>query len=192
MFASICCKIITIIAINTAFPRPPVNIVINTAIITATIAPKYGIKLNKPIINPSNTEYFTFNIDIAIDTNIPTNIASNTWLVKNLKNISFPLTKYFFILKYVLSLNIAFVSFDKKPIILVLCSNIYTDTIIAINASNIVSIALTTLFMYVCIFSMFTKDARSIFFILSIISVAFSLLNILSSGKLLIFPITEL
>ena len=42
------------------------------AIPIATIAPKYGIKLNKPIINPSNTAYFTFNISKVIDVKIET------------------------------------------------------------------------------------------------------------------------
>ena len=35
-------------------PNPPVNIVITAAIIIEKIAPKYGITLNSPIINPSN------------------------------------------------------------------------------------------------------------------------------------------
>ena len=37
------------------------------AIITPTIAPKYGIILNIPIINPSSTAYFTSIISNAID-----------------------------------------------------------------------------------------------------------------------------
>ena len=75
-FASICCNTITTIAIIIAFPIPPVNIVTITATITAIIAPKYGIKLNNPIIKPNNTAYFTPIIDIAIETKIPTIMAS--------------------------------------------------------------------------------------------------------------------
>ena len=78
IFASICCNTITTIAIIIACPIPPVNIVISIATATAMIAPKYGIKLNNPIIKPNSTAYFTPIIDIAIAVNIPTTIASNT------------------------------------------------------------------------------------------------------------------
>ena len=77
MFASICCNIITIIPIQIAWPIPPVNIVIIIDIPTPTIAPKYGIRFDIPIKNPSNTAYFTPKIPIAIEANIPTIIASN-------------------------------------------------------------------------------------------------------------------
>ena len=80
MFASICCNIVTIITIHIAWSSPPVNIVIIPAIITAIIAPKYGIKLNRPIINPSSTAYCIPIIFIAIDVIIPTTIPSNSWL----------------------------------------------------------------------------------------------------------------
>ena len=72
MFESICCKIVITIIIVIACVSPPVNNVIIPAIATAIIAPKYGIKLNKPIIKPRSTAYFTPNIDIAIDVIIPT------------------------------------------------------------------------------------------------------------------------
>jgi len=87
MFASICCNTITTTAISIVFPIPPVNSVIIIESPTATIAPKYGIKLNSPIMNPSSIAYFTFIIDIATDANIPTIIASIIWLVRKLKNI---------------------------------------------------------------------------------------------------------
>ncbi len=88
-FASTCCKIITIIASHMAFGIPPVNIVIIIDTPTPIIAPKYGIiRFDKPIRNPSNIAYFTSNISIAIDVNIPTMNPSNNWLDKNLKNIS--------------------------------------------------------------------------------------------------------
>ena len=63
-------------AIIAAFVIPPVNIVINIDMPTPIIAPKYGIKLNSPIIKPNKTAYFTFNIDNPIATSIPTIIAS--------------------------------------------------------------------------------------------------------------------
>ena len=78
IFASICCKIITITSIQIACANPPVTRVIIAEIATANIAPKYGIRLNNPIKNPNNTEYFTPNKDIAIDVNIPITIPSNT------------------------------------------------------------------------------------------------------------------
>ena len=65
--------------------------VIIIAIITATIAPKYGIKLNNPIINPNSTEYLTPIIAIAIDVRIPTTMASSTCPPTKLKNTSFDL-----------------------------------------------------------------------------------------------------
>ena len=77
MFASICCNIITTIAIVNAFPNPPVIKVINIPKPTATIAPIYGIMLNNPITNPNNGAYLTFNISIATVVIIPTIIASN-------------------------------------------------------------------------------------------------------------------
>ena len=61
---------------------------------TATIAPIYGIILNKPIINPNKGAYFTFNINIATVVKIPTITASNNWLVTNVKNTSFAFVKY--------------------------------------------------------------------------------------------------
>ena len=89
MFASICCNIVTITSIHIACDTPPVSRVIIPAITTAIIAPMYGIKLNSPIIKPSNTAYFTPSMLIAIDVNIPTTIASINWLDKKWKNISF-------------------------------------------------------------------------------------------------------
>ena len=77
IFASICCNIITTTAIKIVWPSPPVNSVMMIAITTAIIAPKYGIKLNSPIIKPKSTEYFTPIIDIAIETSTPTNKLSN-------------------------------------------------------------------------------------------------------------------
>ena len=148
MFASICCSITTTTVINKAFPIPPVNIVISIAITTATIAPKYGIRLNSPIIKPNSTAYFTCSIDNATDTNTPTNIASSTWLVRNLKNTLFDFMKYFFIFSYAFSEATAFVNLDKNLIIAFLCANMYTETITAMNASSIVSIALMKLLIY--------------------------------------------
>ena len=78
MLASICCSTTSTIATHIACVNPPVKIVIRQATITAIIAPKYGIKLNSPIRNPSNNEYFTPIIDNAIDITIATTIASNT------------------------------------------------------------------------------------------------------------------
>jgi len=74
ILASICCNIITTIAITIAWPIPPVKIVISMATVTAIIAPKYGIKLNSPIKNPNKTEYLTPITDIAIDVKIPTTL----------------------------------------------------------------------------------------------------------------------
>ena len=87
MFASICCNIITINAIQNAFDNPPVITVINMLNPTATIAPKYGIILNNPIINPNNIEYLTPIILIATVTKIPTTTASINCPLINLKNI---------------------------------------------------------------------------------------------------------
>ena len=78
-----------------AWDIPPVNIVIIIEIPTPIIAPKYGIKFDIPIKNPSNTAYFTPKISIATEVSIPTIIASITWLDRNLKNIVFVLLKYF-------------------------------------------------------------------------------------------------
>ena len=52
---------------------------------TPTIAPKYGIKFDNPMKNPSNIAYLTPNIDMATDVKIPTTNASSNWLDKNLK-----------------------------------------------------------------------------------------------------------
>ena len=71
IFASICCKIITTIAIAIAFPNPPVINVIKIPIPTATIAPIYGIILNNPIVKPIKGAYFTFIISIATVVKIP-------------------------------------------------------------------------------------------------------------------------
>ena len=52
------------------------------------------IILNIPINNPNTGAYFTPIIVNAIETNIPTTIASKNWLAINLKNISLLLAKY--------------------------------------------------------------------------------------------------
>ena len=122
--ASICCRIITTIAIANAFPSPPVINVIKIPIPTATIAPIYGIILNNPIVNPINGAYFTFNINIAIVVNIPTITASNNWLDTNVKNTSFPFVKYLSTASYVSFLNIALANFLKNPTISLLCNKI--------------------------------------------------------------------
>ena len=80
MFASICCNIIVTINIHIVCDNPPVISVINADITVAIIAPTYGIILNSPMKNPSNGAYFTPIIVNAIETNIPTTIASKNWL----------------------------------------------------------------------------------------------------------------
>src|SRR5699024_8969629 len=136
-FASICCKTITTIAIIIACESPPVINVINILIATAIIAPKYGIILNNPIINPNKIAYFTPIILIAIVVNTTTTTASINWLLINFPNIVLLLSKYFAILLQVLVSNIAAIVFPKKFNIEFLSSNIYIDTIIVTNPSNI-------------------------------------------------------
>ena len=124
-FASICCNTISTIATQTACINPPVNIVIKHATITAIIAPKYGIKLNNPIKKPSNNAYLTFIIDNAIDIIIATTIASRTWPDMYLKNISFPFSKYLFIVSHLLLLKIQPFNLFINFIISALSNNIY-------------------------------------------------------------------
>ena len=108
----------------------------------AIIAPKYGIKLNNPIINPNSTAYFTPIMDIAIDTKTPIIIPSKNWVAKNLKNISFDLLKYSPTFKYVSFLNITLANFFKKFKISVLSTKIYIETT---NATKALKIPLTIL-----------------------------------------------
>ena len=77
ILASNCCKTITTMPIIKACCQPPVSIVIIIAIATPNIAPKYGIKFEKPIKVPSKIEYLTPNILIAILVIIATTIPSN-------------------------------------------------------------------------------------------------------------------
>ena len=76
ILASICCNIITTINIQMVCDNPPVMNVISAAITVAIIAPTYGIILNNPIKNPNNGAYLTPMMVMAIDTNIPTTMAS--------------------------------------------------------------------------------------------------------------------
>ena len=85
---------VTAIIIISACCHPPVKTVINDAITTAIIAPKYGIKLNNPIINANKIAYFTLKIRSVIDINMATTKLSKNWLDINPKNILFPLEKY--------------------------------------------------------------------------------------------------
>ena len=76
---------------SVALDTPPVIKVIIPAILIAIIAPKYGIILNKPIVNPSNVAYFIPKIFIVTVAKMPTTSASINWLDINLKNTPFEL-----------------------------------------------------------------------------------------------------
>ena len=94
MFESICCMIITVIAIIKVCSNPPVNSVINNDMAIAIIAPKYGIILNSPMNIPSKTEYLIPIILIAIETKIPTKIPSIIWQYMKSSKIEFDFLKY--------------------------------------------------------------------------------------------------